>query len=242
MMKVIAVSASPMMEKGNTSAILLPFLEGIKEAGAEVESFYTKKLQIHPCQGDFACWFNTPGACYQRDDMELLLPLFSQTEIWVLAMPVYADGMPGAMKTLIDRLLPLLQPFFELRDGHCRHPLRKGVKTGQVVLVSSCGLWEMDNFDPLLAHAIALCRNANREFAGALLRPHAGALKWMLKKGEPVNDICDAAKLAGRQLIQEKSMSRQTLATISRELVPRDRFMQINNQKFQEMLAKLDSL
>ncbi len=240
-MKVVAVSASPMMEKGNTSAILLPFLEGIKEAGAEVELFYTQNLQIHPCRGDFACWLNTPGSCYQKDDMEILLPLLAQAEIWVFATPVYADGMPGSLKNLIDRLIPLLQPFFELRDCHCRHPLRKGVKTGQIVLVSSCGLWEMDNFDPLFAHARALCRNTNREFAGALLRPHAGALKWMLKRGDPVNDVCEAAKLAGRQLIQDKRMSRQTLAVVSRELMPRDSFMQISNQKIQERLARLDA-
>jgi len=36
-MKVIAINASPKMEKGNTAVILTPFLEGIDEAGAAIE-------------------------------------------------------------------------------------------------------------------------------------------------------------------------------------------------------------
>ena len=36
-MKVIAFNSSPRMDKGNTALILNPFLEGMREAGAEVE-------------------------------------------------------------------------------------------------------------------------------------------------------------------------------------------------------------
>jgi multimeric flavodoxin WrbA len=238
-MKVVAINASPKMERGNTAAIMIPFLEGMEEAGAEVELFYTRNLQIHPCQGDLACWANTPGMCSQKDDMEMLLPKLADADIWVFATPVYVDGMPGPLKNIVDRAIPLVQPFFELRDGHCRHPLREEVKHGRLVLVASCGFWEMDNFDPLLVHVRAMCRNMGREFAGALLRPHGHALKWMLKKGEPVNDVIDAARLAGRQLIQEGGMSSQNLAAVSRPLVPLDTLIQASNQKFREKLAEL---
>ena len=36
-MNVIALSASPKMDKGNTALILNPFLDGMREAGAKVE-------------------------------------------------------------------------------------------------------------------------------------------------------------------------------------------------------------
>lgn len=237
-MKVIAINASPRMEKGNTAEILMPFLSGIREAGAEVELFYTRNLQIAPCQADFACWFHTPGTCYQKDGMGMLLPKLAAADIWVFATPVYVDGMPGPLKNLVDRFIPLLQPFFELREGHCRHPLRAGVRQGKFVLVASCGFWEMDNFDPLLVHVKAFCRNLNKEFSGALLRPHAGALKWMIKKGEAVNDIFDAARLAGRQLIQDGAIPDQTLATLSRTLLPLAKFVESINGEFQKILEK----
>ncbi len=37
MVQVLAINSSPLMDKGNTALILDPFLEGMKEAGAEVE-------------------------------------------------------------------------------------------------------------------------------------------------------------------------------------------------------------
>ena len=35
----------------------------------------------------------TPGKCFQKDDMEMLLPQLAAAGIWVFATPVYFDGM-----------------------------------------------------------------------------------------------------------------------------------------------------
>ena len=236
-MRVIAINASPRMNKGNTALILHPFLEGMKEEGAHVEVFYTKKLTINPCQGEFTCWLKTPGKCFQNDDMQTLLPQIAQADVWVLASPVYVDGITGPLKNLLDRIIPLGEPFFELRDGHCRHPGRKGAKGGKLVLVSNCGFWEMDNFDPLLVHMKAICRNVGREFAGALLRPHGPALKAMLDQGLPVEDVLDAAKEAGRQLASKGVMHLSTLAMVSRELIPLETYVSMANAAFERALS-----
>jgi len=232
MVKILAFNCSPRMERGNTALILTPFLEGMREAGAEVEVFYTRKLRINPCTGEFNCWLKNPGKCYQDDDMNVLYPKLRGADILVFATPVYVDGVSGPMKNLMDRMVPLLQPFFELREGHCRHPLREGIKNGKVVLISNCGFWEMDNFDPLLVHMKAFCKNAGREFAGALLRPHGPELKSMMKKGLPIEDIFEAAKEAGLQLVEDGKMSAETLKIISRELVPLEMYVQRVNTYF----------
>jgi multimeric flavodoxin WrbA len=126
-MKVVAFNGSPRTDDGNTALILNPFLEGMREVGAEVELFYTRKLKINPCTGEFHCWLRTLGKCYQKDDMEMVLANVRDADILVFATPVYVDGMTGPLKNLLDRLIPLAEPFFELRDGHCRHPIRDGV-------------------------------------------------------------------------------------------------------------------
>ena len=239
-MKVVAINGSPNMGKGNTALVLGPFLEGVREAGAEVELFYTRKLKINPCQGEFNCWLKTPGECFQQDDMRMLLPKLAEADVLVLATPVYVDGVTGPMKNLLDRIIPLAQPFFELRDGHCRHPGRDGSKGGKLVLVSNCGFWEMDNFDPLLVYIAAICKNLGSEFAGALLRPHGPALRGMMERSMPVEDVFESAKEAGRQLVEDGKMSPETLKVVSRELLPLEMYEQIVNQRFQEALDALE--
>ncbi len=239
-MRVVAISGSPHLGKGNTALLLDPFLEGMRGAGASVELFYTKQLEIKPCQGEFNCWLKTPGQCFQRDDMQMLLPKLAAADIWVLATPVYVDGLAGPLKNLLDRIIPAATPLIEVRDGHCRHAARAGVKGARLVLVANCGFWELDNFDPLLVHLEAVSRNLGSAFAGALLRPHGPALRSMLELGGPVDDILDAAKEAGRQLVQDGRMSPETLKVISRELLPRDAYVQMANQSFQRALDELN--
>jgi multimeric flavodoxin WrbA len=234
-MKVIAINGSPKMGEGNTALLLNPFIEGMTETGAEVELFYTKKLNINPCQGEFNCWFKTPGKCFQKDDMEMLLPKLAEADVWVFATPVYVGGMSGPMKNLIDRIIPLMEPFYELRDGHCGHPMREGAKNGKIVLVSNCGFWEMDTFAPLLAHIKVICTTFNREFAGALLRPHGTAIRRQIIDGT-IDDIFDAAKEAGRQLVVDGRMSPETVKVVSRELLSLEQHVQGSNQVFHKIL------
>lgn len=238
-MKVLAINSSPRMEKGNTARILNPFLEGMIEAGAEVDLFCTRNLNIKTCTGEFNCWFKTPGECYQDDDMKLLYPKIEEADVFVFASPLYVDGVNGPLKNLIDRMLPRVQPFVELRDGRSRHPVRGTPKTRKMVLVSNCGFWEMENFDPLIVHMKAFCKNASFEFAGALLRPHGEAMQSMLEMGAPIGDIFEAAKDAGRQLVKEGRMPQETLDIVSRELLPRDMYNQLVNQYYQQILDAL---
>ena len=171
--------------------------------------------------------------------MQMLYPKLREAEIYVFGTPVYVDGISGPMKNLLDRMIPGAQPFFELRDGHCRHLLREGYKYGKVVLVSNCGFWEMDNFDPLLVHTKAFCRNAAMEFAGALLRPHGEALRPMMEMGISLDDVFEAAREAGRQLVKDGEMSTQTLNIVSRELMPLEAYVQAANEMFQQALDAL---
>lgn len=236
-MKVIAFNSSPKMGKGNTARILDAFLDGMKENGAEVELFYTKKLKIKPCASDLHCWLKVPGECIHEDDMGELYPKLVAADIVVFATPVYYDGMTGPMKMLIDRLMPIFKPFFEIREGHSRHVVHPEHKPGsKVVLVSTCGLWEMDNFDPLLHQIKAICKNWAKEYAGALLRPHAEITRVMPEGFG--DEVTEAAREAGRQLARGEKMSQETLTQISRELISHQDYVRLANQHIQGELDK----
>ena len=238
-MKVLVFNGSPKMGKGNTALLLTPFIEGIREAGAEVELFYTRKLEINYCTGEANCWVKTPGKCYQNDDMQMLYPKLREADVWVYATPVYWDGVTGPIKNLIDRTaLPLCGPWYEIRDDHTRTSRREGsYKPRKIVLISTGGQWEMDIFDPLLVYFDFFCRNSGDEFAGALLRPHANGLRDLVEGGIlKIDDILEAAKEAGRQLVKDGKMSTETLKIISRELYPRDAYVEGFNQAIQQAL------
>jgi multimeric flavodoxin WrbA len=227
------------MDNGNTAMILFPFLEGMREAGAEVELFYTEKLNIKSCRGKFNCWLKTPGICFQKDDMEMLLPKLGDSDIWVFATPVHSDGISGSMQVLWERMIPAAKPFVEIRKGHCRHPLYEGFKQGKVVLVSTCGHYELDNFDPLLSHIKTFTKNCNRIFAGALLRPHGGNLKIMMKMGIQMDDIFKAAKEGGYRLIADGKISSKILKIINRNLVSLEMYLKGVNKAYQRIFDNI---
>ena len=215
-MKVLAINGSPHMVEGNTAMILNPFLEGMKEAGADMDLFYTRKLKIGPCNGDMSCWFVNPGTCGQKDDMQMLLPKFKEADVIVWASPVYYAGVTGPLKNLMDRQLPL----------HMQGEL--GSKRQKIVLVSTCGAWEVSMFDPLLQQMKALYGRpeGSSDFAGALLRPMAEGMKEMIKAGETglVEGVFRAAKDAGRQLAKEGKISEELQKEVAKELMPRDAY------------------
>jgi multimeric flavodoxin WrbA len=204
------------MDEGNTAMILNPFLEGMKEAGADVDVFYTRKLKIGPCNGDMSCWFVNPGTCGQKDDMQMLIPKFKEADVIVWASPVYYAGVTGPLKNLMDRQLPL----------HMQGEM--GSKRQKIVLVSTCGAWEVSMFDPLLLQMKTLyCRpDGSCDFAGALLRPMAEGMKEMIKAGETglVEGVFRAAKEAGLQLAKEGKITEETQKEVSRELMPKDAY------------------
>lgn len=218
-MKVIAINGSPRMEKGHTALILTPFIHGMTDAGAEVELFYPRRLKVKPCTcGEMYCWYKKAGECCIKDDMQLLYPQLREADILILATPVYIP-LPGEMQNFINRLCPLIEPFLETREGRTRARFRKQVKIRKIVLVSTGGWWEKENFETVVRITEELAKSASVEFAGAVFRPHAFLMK---KNGELTKDgeaILNMVKRVGYELAKEGGMNRKTLEAISRPLV-----------------------
>ena len=236
-MNVLAINSSPNQEHGNTALILEPFLEGMRAAGAAAETVYIQGMDIRPCAGEVSCWFGHPGDCYQQDDMQALYPKIRAAEAWVFAAPLYFWGLPGPMKNLVDRLMPLGGARWERHNGRVLAVGPKPPVPGKVVLVSTAGMWGMDAFDALVAHTREIAACLEREFAGALLRPQANVLRPMKDAGAPFDDIWEAAREAGRQLVAQGTMAPATLQAVSRALMPEEVYVQTINDVFGGILA-----
>lgn len=235
-MKVLAVNGSPTGDSGITARVLNHFIDGMRDAGADVELVCLADKDIGYCRGCLdVCLFTTPGVCSQMDDMSGLLDKQRQADMVVYATPVYLDGMCGLMKSFVDRSLPLLQGYVEMRDGHLRHPAHDK-KRRRMVLVSTCGLPEMDNFEPLKAHFQAIARNMDMDYVGALVRPCGVILD--LADAQQQQRIYDAMRQAGRELVAEGRMSPAALEAAAEEIMPREQFMQIANAGVKAMIEQ----
>lgn len=208
------------MNKGNTALVLAPFIDGMREAGASVELFYAKRLHIQPCTGEFHCWSKKPGQCYIDDDMKRLYPKLRKANILVLATPVYIP-LPGEMQNLINRLCPLVEPILEFKEGRTRARFHSDVNIRKIVLVSTCGWWEMENFSTVLRIAEELAKDANVEFTGAVLRPHAYLMRG---NEEKVKKVIDALREVGYALVKEGKMPQNLLSVISQPLISEEEY------------------
>jgi multimeric flavodoxin WrbA len=226
MSKVLVVNGCLRMEKSNTAKILTPFLEGIKQVGADVEMVYIKRLNIKPCQGDFNCWTRTLGVCHIDDDMQMLYPKMRDTDILVFATPVYLP-LPGEMQNVLNRMVSLIDPVVKTRKGRTRARFFKDVKIKTIVLVSSSGWWEKENCGTVVRIIRELAEDASVKFAGALLRPH---IDWLGKNQEKAKKIYSAAQQAGSQLITEGKMATKLLNIISQPLISNTRFLTDENR------------
>ena len=235
MIQIVAVNGSPSAEKGNTATLLAAFLDGVKEAGASVELFYTKRLAIKPCDGDLSCRYKAPGECVIQDDMQALYPKLREADILILATPVYIP-LPGKFQIFLNRLCPLVAPELVTVEGRTRGRFHEDVKIKKVVLVATGGWWELGNFDTVVRIAEELAKDAIVEFTGAILRPHASLMQQVPAKKE---EILNAAKTAGMQLIENGAFSPDLLQTIRQPLIDQEELRRRYNATYERIARKV---
>jgi len=228
LMKVLAINGSARMQNGYTAMILNPFLEGMRETGAQVELFYAKQLNVSPCTGEFHCWYEKPGECYIRDSMQTVYPKLCEADTLVLATPVYIP-LPGEMQNFINRLCPLIEPILNKRNGRTRARFHENVKIKRITLVSTCGWWEKRNFSTVLRIVREIAKDTNVEFAGAVLRPHANLLSNNETKSK---EILAAAKQAGFQLAKEGTIPNYLLETVAQPLISEGALRKTENEQY----------
>jgi multimeric flavodoxin WrbA len=218
MIRAVAINGSPQMEKGNTALVLTSFIQGMMDAGSEVDLLYASRLKIKPCAcGVMHCWNDSPGECCIQDDMQLLYPKLKAADVLILATPVYVP-LPGDMQNVVNRLMPLIDPKLERRQGRTRARLHEDVNIQKIVLVATSGWWEIENCDTVVRVVRELAEDASVEFAGAVLRPHSDAMKVDDKITEDGEAVLDAVRRAGNELVGQGRMSQETLKMISRPL------------------------
>lgn len=236
-MHVLAIHGSPSMKRGKTYLVLERLLKGAENAGAIKEVVFLQEKTIGKCTGCLTCWTKTPGTCFQKDDMADLIEKLKRTDLMILATPVYVDGMTGQCKNFIDRLIPLLDPHFEIRNGHVRHAAKEKY-CSKIFLVSVCAFHEMDNFDPLILHVKRIAKNLNMEYVGEILRPAVYGLGMKKVDADAIGRVMEAFEMAGKELIENGVVSEKPRMEAASEIIPREAYIRAMNRYFDAQIQR----
>lgn len=142
---IVILNGSP-RKNGNTSALVKAFTQGAESAGHTVTEFFLGGMDIHGCKGCFGGHSSRECPCVQQDDMNKIYPAVKDSDVVVLASPLYYWTMSGQIRTALDRLFAL-----EEGDGN----LLRGNGRGSVLLMAAEGHGFEDAvlyFDHLMEH------------------------------------------------------------------------------------------
>ena len=236
-MKVLAINSSPRKEgQSKTEMMLKHLVTGMQKAGAEVETVNLREKTIRNCAGCFTCWTKTPGICIHKDDMTReLFPKWLAADLAVYASPLYHFHLNAAMKTFIERTLPVLQPFFHEEDKRTHHPLRS--KHPKMVFLSVAGFPEDEIFSQLSAWVQFVYGRAGAVVA-EIYRPAAESMVGAYFQ-DKANDIFAATAQAGKEIVESMQVQPQTMKRIKQVIVEdKDMFHKIGNLFWKTCIAE----
>ena len=233
-MKILSINSSPRTGGESKTELMLNYLvEGMQEAGAEVEVVNLNEKKIKHCIGCFTCWTKTPGICIHKDDMtKELFPKWLKSDLAVYATPLYHYTVNAEMKAFIERTLPVLEPFFEQSDNRTVHPLRQ--TPPYAVVLSVAGFLEMSVFDQL-SNYVQFLFGGNKRLLAEIYRPAAEMLSRIEDKKE---DVFQATIQAGRELVASRQVSTETLNKIQQPIIDFQTFAQMGNLFWKTCIAE----
>lgn len=113
--RVLGISGSPRAGR-NTEALLGKALEAAEAEGAETEMLSLAGLKILPCTGCNTCAKERRCPQDEEDDMAVVKEKLEAADAIVFAAPSYFGGVPGVMKSVMDRSRSLKMDGHRLRD------------------------------------------------------------------------------------------------------------------------------
>lgn len=229
-MNVLLINGSPKGKNSNSLKLAYSFIEGLKSEYANngkeisIEELHVASMNIDACKGCFTCWKKTPGICCIKDDMKAVIGKQLEADIILWSFPLYYFSVPGILKNLIDRQLPMNLPFMSSReDGYesGSHDSRYNMEGKRHVLISTCGFYSAEgNYDSVLRMFDHLLGKGNYEtvFCGQ------GELFRVKELSARTEEYLDAVKVAGAEYAATGMISAKTDAVLRTLLYPREVF------------------
>jgi len=149
--KIIAVLGSPIPD-GNTAKLLNQSIKGATDAGCEVELVDVTKMDFSPCMEYLFCLEN--DTCIMEDEITQFYKKFREMDGLIVATPVMTMGIPGKLKSFMDRF----QVFYNAKYERNQPLISKEHKENRKTLfISIGGMKNPNDFDGVKLSMLAFC-------------------------------------------------------------------------------------
>jgi len=167
-MKVTILQGSPRRE-GNTAFLTRAFQEECVRLGVETDYFHLYDLDVNPCLGCMACQDVLDGlGCVQHDAFARVFTAMADSDVILLATPIYAWYCTTPMKALVDRTIYAGNKNYGKEKGPA---MLAGKKIASIV---TCGYPAEKGADLWEAGLKRWCKHGKMEYIGMLCRRDLG--------------------------------------------------------------------
>jgi len=122
-MKVILLNGA---DKNDTTSetVCKMFSDKLKKHNHEAILINLRDVEIASCLGCFGCWIKTPGICVIDDPGREIAKSVVQSDLVITVTPITFGGYSYELKKALDRLIPIISPFFKKIKGEIHHKPR----------------------------------------------------------------------------------------------------------------------
>lgn len=167
-MKYTILMGSPKPE-GNTARILDIFMEENRKTGIEQELVSLYDRDIRPCLGCKSCQNAADGlGCVHGDDFPALYDAILDSDLLVLATPIYSWFCTPPMKAMMDRLIYAGCKYY---GAHRQSSSLRGIR---VATLTTCGYPPHKGADLWEEGLRRWCRHGEMEYLGMYCRRDTG--------------------------------------------------------------------
>jgi multimeric flavodoxin WrbA len=227
---VINTSYNP---EGKTMFLTNAFVRGFKSKipDEETKIYHLAQWNFPACEGCLDCWFKHPGQCVHDDDFSRYIKHINESDLVIFACPVWVGNANHLFRNFIERFICCLKPIFEKNDDMYGHKTLDDVKIKEAVMITTCALPGMHNFEPVISHFKSLNYLTGIKTQTWLMKPQSMEMKYLpyTEVNEQLNALCHAA---GSCFATTGTISDDIRESISKQYIPEKEYIDAVNNDF----------
>lgn len=174
-----------------------------------------------------------------------LVSKFLESDIVVLATPLYIDNIAGIMKVFMDRLFCIGNPLYDSEkdeNGEYRHSRSKYFKNGiapKIVFISNSGMPYRSSFQAISLWIKRFTNNFHMELLAEIYAPEGVLLTAGVKELEPaITGYKGLLNKAGQEMVMHMKLSGETQGLLENNFIPAEFYVQEMNKYADQVLGR----